>query len=87
MTAQCVCHVGSHVLGSRDLGRDTTVAATGKKMVIDAMGMEKEWKREKVERTAGGPGGSTGEEGSGSHGKKEGVVNSAQYHREDSTGG
>lgn len=26
--------MGSHVLGSRDLGRDTTVAATGMKMVI-----------------------------------------------------
>lgn len=47
MTAQWVCHVGSCVPESRDSGRDTAVAVAGKEMVVDAVGMERGWRREK----------------------------------------
>lgn len=39
--------MGSHVLGSRDFSRDTTVAVPDKEMVVDAVGMERTWTREK----------------------------------------
>lgn len=37
--AKWVCHMDSHVFREIDLGRDTTVAVTDKKIFVDAVGM------------------------------------------------
>ena len=40
-----MCHLGSRAFARRDLGGDTTVAATGKDIIVDAVGMVR-WPRE-----------------------------------------